>query len=231
MTLILEHKFDTFYKIWEEKTDIRKGIPKGSRMLVWDDKASFMESIDLIKYMQEKGIKQYYLGESHVPFDRVYPHVPAPSPNLSVTHDATHATEYAKKDTVVSIRLITDEEQLQEGHGLWVKMYKEKTFIPALNKNIVAYGVYEKDIVKTIWNGTTQYKGWDVTFQERMRLDSNGILHYNNSPIPSKPSIQWICQICGGDTSHVEYDYLGSGTNHLQCELNQDTPNRFALDN
>ena len=29
----------------------------------------------------------------------------------------------------------------------------------------------------------------------------------------------WICEICGKDTSNVEYDYIGSGTNHLGCEL------------
>tara|TARA_B100000902_G_C27280713_1_gene901594 strand:+ start:625 stop:1284 length:660 start_codon:yes stop_codon:yes gene_type:complete len=30
---------------------------------------------------------------------------------------------------------------------------------------------------------------------------------------------EWECNICGGDTSNVEYDYIGSGTNHLECEL------------
>lgn len=29
----------------------------------------------------------------------------------------------------------------------------------------------------------------------------------------------WLCGICGKDTSNVEYDYIGSGTNHLGCEL------------
>jgi hypothetical protein len=29
----------------------------------------------------------------------------------------------------------------------------------------------------------------------------------------------WTCTICGHDTSEVEYDYIGSGTNHLSCEL------------
>ena len=29
----------------------------------------------------------------------------------------------------------------------------------------------------------------------------------------------WVCDICGEDTSSVEYDYLGSNTNHLSCEL------------
>ena len=29
----------------------------------------------------------------------------------------------------------------------------------------------------------------------------------------------WTCDICGKDTSGVDYDYIGSGTNHLGCEL------------
>jgi len=29
----------------------------------------------------------------------------------------------------------------------------------------------------------------------------------------------WICNICGKSTFDVDYDYLGSGTNHLGCEL------------
>lgn len=29
----------------------------------------------------------------------------------------------------------------------------------------------------------------------------------------------WVCSICGENTADVEYDYLGSGTNHLGCEM------------
>ena len=29
----------------------------------------------------------------------------------------------------------------------------------------------------------------------------------------------WICMICNESTYAVEYDYMGSGTNHLKCEL------------
>ena len=30
---------------------------------------------------------------------------------------------------------------------------------------------------------------------------------------------KWVCSICGKNTYNVEYDYIGSGTNHLGCEL------------
>ena len=29
----------------------------------------------------------------------------------------------------------------------------------------------------------------------------------------------WTCKHCGKNTHEVDYDYLGNGTNHLQCEL------------
>ena len=35
----------------------------------------------------------------------------------------------------------------------------------------------------------------------------------------SEEENDWICEHCGKDTSTVEYDYIGNGTNHLQCDL------------
>jgi hypothetical protein len=32
----------------------------------------------------------------------------------------------------------------------------------------------------------------------------------------------WTCEICNEHTHEVDYDYLGSGTNHLSCELKQE---------
>ena len=29
----------------------------------------------------------------------------------------------------------------------------------------------------------------------------------------------WVCSICGKNTYDVDWDYIGSGTNHLGCEL------------
>ena len=42
-----------------------------------------------------------------------------------------------------------------------------------------------------------------------------------NQYIQNNPTMKWVCNICGGDTSQVEYDYLGSGTNHLECEIKE----------
>ena len=35
---------------------------------------------------------------------------------------------------------------------------------------------------------------------------------------------KWVCEFCDGNTFEVDYDYLGSGTNHLGCELNEVRP-------
>tara|TARA_Y100000593_G_C4243472_1_gene303435 strand:- start:108 stop:608 length:501 start_codon:yes stop_codon:yes gene_type:complete len=33
---------------------------------------------------------------------------------------------------------------------------------------------------------------------------------------------KWVCEFCGKNTFEVDYDYIGSGTNHLGCELERD---------
>ena len=34
-----------------------------------------------------------------------------------------------------------------------------------------------------------------------------------------KARTAWVCSICGENTFEVDYDYIGSGTNHLGCEM------------
>jgi len=36
----------------------------------------------------------------------------------------------------------------------------------------------------------------------------------------------WVCSICGKNTYDVEYDYIGTGTNHLGCELEDEQRNK-----
>ena len=43
---------------------------------------------------------------------------------------------------------------------------------------------------------------------------------YDDSEIEEQNArATWVCSICGENTADVDYDYLGSGTNHLGCEL------------
>jgi len=37
-----------------------------------------------------------------------------------------------------------------------------------------------------------------------------------------KKKYKWICEYCGKNTWDVYNDYMGSGTNHLKCELEEE---------
>ena len=41
----------------------------------------------------------------------------------------------------------------------------------------------------------------------------------DESDITNNEEDKWICEICGKNTYGVDWDYIGSGTNHLGCEL------------
>ena len=50
-----------------------------------------------------------------------------------------------------------------------------------------------------------------------------------NEPSRAKQSVdfgndesKWICEYCGKNTWDVYNDYMGSGTNHLKCELEEE---------
>ncbi len=52
-------------------------------------------------------------------------------------------------------------------------------------------------------------------------LESKGCYtEYDDSEIEEQNArATWVCSICGENTADVDYDYLGSGTNHLGCEM------------
>ena len=41
----------------------------------------------------------------------------------------------------------------------------------------------------------------------------------------------WTCELCGEHTHEVDYDYIGSKYNHLQCDLKAENPEEFGDDN
>ena len=47
----------------------------------------------------------------------------------------------------------------------------------------------------------------------------NSYLTADLSEEEKKARESWVCSICGKSTYEVDYDYIGSGTNHLGCEL------------
>ena len=52
-------------------------------------------------------------------------------------------------------------------------------------------------------------------------LNSKGsYIEFTDSEIDEQKAREtWVCSICGENTADVDYDYIGSGTNHLGCEL------------
>ena len=78
------------------------------------------------------------------------------------------------------------------------------------------------------------------SFGEQVNLESSAarntiadkIVEELNRPSRAKQAVdfgndksKWICEYCGGNTWDVYNDYMGSGTNHLQCELEQEQNN------
>ena len=46
-----------------------------------------------------------------------------------------------------------------------------------------------------------------------------------------KAIASWVCDICGKSTYEVEYDYIGSGANHLSCELRLELDEKYREKN
>ena len=63
--------------------------------------------------------------------------------------------------------------------------------------------------------------GGKIRRMYRRETDTYDLLFKEKTEIENS----WICNICGDSTFEVDYDYIGSGTNHLQCELKQEIDN------
>ena len=63
-------------------------------------------------------------------------------------------------------------------------------------------------------------KGWylDLDHSEEREKKDKKILE-SHMIGEQKARDSWVCEICGKSTYEVEYDYIGTGTNHLGCEL------------
>ena len=58
------------------------------------------------------------------------------------------------------------------------------------------------------------WKGWDG----------------KEEPLTKEYLDYWKCDLCGDHTHEVDYDYLGSGTNHLKCEIEYQNEYNAHLD-
>jgi len=46
-----------------------------------------------------------------------------------------------------------------------------------------------------------------------------------------KARASWVCSICGKNTFEVDSDYIGSGTNHLGCEIRLEQDENYRKKN
>ena len=81
----------------------------------------------------------------------------------------------------------------------------------AANIDIATQYTNVKEVQKAVDNplNIEMWKGYKKTIKEEEL--SKEYLDY------------WTCEICNDNTHEVDYDYLGNGTNHLQCELKLET--------
>ena len=73
-----------------------------------------------------------------------------------------------------------------------------------------------KQVQKAVDNplNIKMWKGWDG----------------KEEPLTKEYLDYWKCDLCGKNTHEVDYDYLGSGTNHLKCELEYENEYNAHLD-
>ena len=76
----------------------------------------------------------------------------------------------------------------------------------AANIDVAHHYTDVKGLAKDNPLNITMWKGWDA----------------KEEPLTKEYLDYWKCDICDDHTHEVDYDYLGSGTNHLSCELKQE---------
>jgi len=206
---IIEQYYDDLYAQYHDRrmsemTHATITIPTGTPMMVWNDHHSFVaDMLTYIDFWKNRGEHTFM-----IPYGR----------ELSVEH-------YSTKDISVPLvlwstlmsHIIADRTgtnysilENHERYGMWVKMYENPTYIPQLDKKIVAYGVWEQDI--------PEHVNMDIV-QTNQPYNPAHIHTPYGTIVPGNTNI-WKCQYCGKDTSTVDMDYL-HGTNHLECELRE----------
>ena len=82
----------------------------------------------------------------------------------------------------------------------------------------LASKVARETIANTIIVAIKTKGGWSLdlsTYNGRPKID----MPVYKKTDEEKAKATWVCSICGKNTYDVDWDYIGSGTNHLGCEL------------
>ena len=84
----------------------------------------------------------------------------------------------------------------------------------AANIDVANHYTNVKGLAKDNPLSIEMWKGWDG----------------KEEPLTKEYLDYWKCDLCGDHTHEVDYDYLGSGTNHLKCELEYQNEYNAHLD-
>ncbi len=82
-----------------------------------------------------------------------------------------------------------------------------------------------KDVLEDMSNGQVNLASSAArelvatTISAALKTKGSYIVFTDSEIDAQKARETWVCSICGKNTADVDYDYLGSGTNHLGCEL------------
>ena len=89
-------------------------------------------------------------------------------------------------------------------------------------------------------SGEKKYSEWVEHIKnlfETFKVNADRIIEELNKPSRAKQAVdfgndesKWICEYCGENTWDVYNDYMGSGTNHLKCELEYQNEYNAHLD-
>jgi hypothetical protein len=93
-----------------------------------------------------------------------------------------------------------------------------------------------REMISNLIMAGIRSKGWYLnlnTINGEPKIDvcrHGNSLNSNCSECDEAQAIEsWVCEICGKSTYEVDYDYLGSGTNHLGCELQIEIDNKAGI--
>ena len=80
---------------------------------------------------------------------------------------------------------------------------------------------HSNDELSNLIIGAIKTSGWylDLSNMDKVCQHNNDINSTCLECDEEQMRDTWVCGICNESTYAVDYDYIGSGTNHLSCEL------------
>ena len=88
---------------------------------------------------------------------------------------------------------------------------------------------YSNDELSDLILGAIKTSKWYLNLNDNVCKHNNDLLSNCQECDEEQVKESWICGICGKSTYAVEWDYIGSGTNHLGCELKIDIDNKAGI--